>query len=87
MAVDEVNQRTGGITIFRPSTTVSLVILFACLISAVGTLYLALIPESVSPATTVWIMAAPLEAAAGADALVVLGSVAADGTPAVVLSS
>ena len=46
-------QRTGGITILRPRTTVSVVMRLACLIAAVGTLYFALMPESVSPATTV----------------------------------
>ncbi len=43
----------------RPSTTMSLVILLACLIEAAGILYFELMPESVSPATTVWMMAGP----------------------------
>ena len=59
-------QRTGGMTIFLPRTTVSLVMLLACLIAAAGTLYFALMPESVSPATTVWMMAAPLDGLPGA---------------------
>ena len=58
--VKDGTQGFGGMTIFFPSTTVSLVMLFACLMAAEGTLYFALMPESVSPATTVWMMAAPL---------------------------
>ena len=48
-------------TILRPSTTVSLVMWLACLIDATGILYFALMPESVSPLPTVWMMAAPFE--------------------------
>ena len=63
-------------TILRPSTTVSFVMPLACLMVAAGTLYFELIPESVSPATTVWMMAAPLEGALGAGAAGMLGSAA-----------
>src|SRR6478609_11405007 len=52
-------------TILRPRTTVSLVMRLASLMAATGTLYFELMPESVSPATTVWMMAAPLDGAAG----------------------
>lgn len=51
--------------IFLPRMTVSLVMWLAALIAATGTLYLALMPESVSPATTVWMMAAPFTEAGG----------------------
>ncbi len=43
----------GGMTILRPSTTTSLVMRLAWRIEAAGILYFALMPESVSPATTV----------------------------------
>jgi len=49
----------GGMTILRPSTTTSFVMRLAWRIEATGILYFALIPESVSPATTVWMVAAP----------------------------
>ncbi len=55
----------GGMTILRPSTTISLVMRLACLMEAMGTLYFELIPESVSPLTTVWMMAEPFAGASG----------------------
>ena len=78
------SQRMGGITILRPSTTVSFVMRLACLMVAAGTLYFELMPESVSPATTVWMMAAPLEGAGIAGMLV---SATAGAAAVVVLSS
>lgn len=50
-ATMEENQRA-GICSFLPSTTVSLVIAFACLIAATVVPYLRAIPPSVSPFTT-----------------------------------
>lgn len=43
-----------GMIILRPSTTVSLVMLLARRIASADTLYFALIPDKVSPFTTVW---------------------------------
>jgi hypothetical protein len=57
--LDFLRSQRGGMTILRPSMTVSFVILLACLMDALGILYLALMPERVSPATTVWMRAAP----------------------------
>jgi len=47
----------GGITILRPRITLSSVMRLALMIEAIGTRYFALRPESVSPLTTVWIVA------------------------------
>ena len=69
----------------------SLVMLLACLMAAEGTLYFELMPESVSPGTTVWMMAAPFEATrgvAGADrfGLVLKAAPAGTGGIAVVVA-
>ncbi len=69
----------------------SLVMWFACLMAAEGTLYFLLIPESVSPATTVWMIAAPFDGATlvgdgGVDGLVV-GSTAVGSIVGVVRSA
>lgn len=43
-----------GMTSLRSSTTVSVVMLLAALMEAMGTLYFAAMPESVSPLETTW---------------------------------
>ncbi len=70
----------GGMTILRPSTTTSLVMRLAWRIEAAGISYFALMPESVSPATTVWMVAAPYGVDGGGGGVIAaLGSGALEG--------
>lgn len=58
----------------------SLVMPLAFLMAAIGTLYLELMPDIVSPATTVWMMAAPFDGAFGPFGAAEVGMAGSDAT-------